>query len=283
MTDDRSQASERRGTASELGVWSALYVAGVAFMVGQTLLGSSRPAWGVEAYCFLIGLGVYLLDRVGVRRPDPADGAPWPTGTRRRRLTRVAALICLVVASAVGWVLRPGLALGPWIGLVVVAAYAWPGPWRLKAHVALKGPIVAICLVALGIVASGADRVLAHDARAWITAIGLVLVVLGDCVLSDLDDADADRAAGGGSVAAIVGPRAARTVALACHVGAGGSILLGSGLARSAAVWSGIVVLTTGLLVVVRPARVRTIVDLRLPILAAAVWGLIEMELVAPG
>jgi len=275
------EARGRHGVVVELGLWSALYVAGVAFLAAQTLLGAARPGWSAAGYCFLIGFGVYLLDRVGVRRPDPADGTPWPGDVRSRHAARVAALLSLSVASVIGWSTRPGLALGPWIGLVVVAAYAWPSAWRLKDRLALKGPVVAISLVALGVVATAAGRSFADMSGAWPVTIGLVLMVLGDCVLSDLDDESADRVAGTGSIAAVVGPGAARTVALVCHAVSGVLLLTGDDHGPARAIWSGAMVLTTCLIVAGKPRRVRTLVDLRLPAVASIVWALAATETIA--
>ncbi len=265
-----NRAGHHPGAARELGVWSAFYVAGIAFLAAQLLLGVPRPEWGIEVYTFLIGLGVYLLDRVGVVVADPDGGNAWPrTG---HTLARVGAIVALAAASVVGWTLRPGLALGPWIGLAIVAAYARPGKWRLRNFVWLKGPVVAICLVALGVLAAGADRALANGPAVWITAFGLALLVLGDCVLSDLDDVRLDRASSVGSVAVFVGERHARTVALGLHVLSGAALLAGAAPRLSAGITSGTVVLTTWALVVAKPARVRTIVDLRVPALAVALW-----------
>lgn len=273
MSQRPGELGGRRPVVSELGAWSSLYVAGVPFLAAQTLLGASRPPWGAEAFCLLVGFGVYLLDRVGVRRADPADGAPWPRTDGARRATRVTAIVALVAASVVGWFIRPGLAAGPWVGLAVVTAYAWPGRWRLKNSVWLKGPVVAVCLVTLGILAADAEFVLIERPSAWITAAGLVLIVLGDCTLSDLDDVESDRASGAGSVAAIAGERAARTLALGLHVLAGLALLVGPAPRLTAGIWCGVIVATTWAITTTKPARVRTLVDVRLVVIAAGVWA----------
>ncbi|GJM19140.1 MAG: hypothetical protein DHS20C14_13530 [Phycisphaeraceae bacterium] len=273
MSERAGEVVPRRPVVSELGTWSSLYVAGLPFLAAQTLQSVGRPPWGAEVFCLLVGFGVYLLDRVGVRRADPADGAPWPGSAAARRATRVVAVLALVAASAVGWFIRPGLALGPWFGLAVVTAYSCPGRWRLKDSVWLKGPVVAACLIALGVLAADAEFVLIERPAAWITAAGLVLIVLGDCTLSDLDDREADRASGAGSVAAIAGPRAARTLALACHVLAGAALLAGPAPRLTAGIWGGAIVATTWALTAAKPARVRTMVDVRLVVIALGVWA----------
>lgn len=257
---------------SRVGVWSALYVGALAFTGAQLTGIGARPTWGAIWACILIGLGVYLLDRVGVRRVDPADGTPWPTDARKRAFLRGTAVTALIAATIFAWRETPWFAIAPAIGLATVTAYAGVAGLRLKDRVWLKGPVVAVCLTLLGMFASQSHRVMITSPSVAFVGIAMFLFVLGDCVLSDLDDFHQDRAAGVGSLVAAHGPRAASVAALAIHVAAGAMALIWSPASLPAAIWAGSLVLTTGLLVASKPVSVRTIVDLRVPTIAVVVW-----------
>lgn len=213
--------------AGDVAIWPGLYAAGTYGLLLWLISpgsGGGPVDWAVwefgVLFAFLSGQAGYLLDRVKVSasRLDPADLAAMPrrAGFLRRyqRAVRIWIAIELLGAACIGWLMHPLLAavpLGTGLGVVLYAGRAArPGSPRPKDRTLLKGPMIAAAHAALAL--AGALASLAPGTwkavpiGVWIAALGSVtLLVLGDAMLCDLDDADTDRAFGTRSAPVVFG------------------------------------------------------------------------------
>ncbi|MFG0306843.1 MAG: hypothetical protein ACF8Q5_11580 [Phycisphaerales bacterium JB040] len=265
-----------RTALGDLGIWSGFYGAGCVLAV--FVLADTPVRWAGVLGAGMATSAVYLVDRVKLRDRD-WDPADLDADARRhawlrahKHACRVLALAMLAVASLLlgtrGW----SSGLLPWGGLVAVLGYtagARHGA-RPKDLLTLKSVAVACGLTLLAwVVVDGGDDL---GARAWGGVLGWVwLVVLGDAVLSDLDDRETDRQWHTRTLWVVAGAGVSWAVAIVAHLGA--SVVLFWGVVGPAPELVGLSLPASTLcLWAGRPRRVRAWVDLRLAVLAGAAW-----------
>lgn len=255
--------------------WVALYCGSCAVMVSHLALGERWT--GARGYIFalLVGLGVYLLDRVKLtdRAFELGDAESVPGRyafvQRHARALRVFAVVSLAGATAIGatawWVLIPV----PVIAAGVVTVYSGgltPSRAGLKTVLVVKNLIVAVCLASLGVVAAMAES---HRLSVPVAAWGVVLVrVFADSVACDIADAPHDRAHGTGTVPGRFGNAAGWGAVIACDVVACALGLGVHGTHGAALVWTVGALVTTPLIALAPTRFVRDLVDVRLTALA---------------
>ncbi len=270
-----------------LSIWQTLYAGGLAILIWHALGLGASPDPARLAAVLLGSHSMFLLDRVkpAASLLDPADAEADPRrhglirrwGTPLRLLALASLFAGLGVALAfVSWIAAVAIAAGA----LGVLAYAGRRPSergvsRLKDVPIVKNAFVGIGLTALVLacVLPGAFIDTGLLSRVLPAA---VLLVTADAILCDIDDIGADRRFRVGSIAALWGARIARWTAfivtgLAAAALASAPQLL-AGHARAA--WAIALVTTTGALAFAPLSRVKSLVDLRLPILAAliAAW-----------
>jgi 4-hydroxybenzoate polyprenyltransferase len=263
-----------------LALWAALYAAAcVAWVVVLSGEGRALTA-GPMVFAACTAGAVYLLDRVKWRDGllDPADAAAHPERQRflraRRRGLRAAAAALLGTAVVVGAARDWALGLLPFAGWAGVWIYAGRRPReahlppRPKDLTGVKNAFVACGLAGFaGLSAEGWTT--ASGAQIALAAGAVGLVVLGDAVLCDLDDLDADAAHGTWTLPVVLGRMRAGLAAWLVHVCAAAVVLA---VWRQPAAWAlAVGVAGTTPLFVIRAMRaggVRDWVDLRLPVLA---------------
>lgn len=263
--------------AGHAAVWVSLYVAGCT--VCLTDLGGGTRQWRAIATAMLIALSIYILDRVKLNdaRLDPADRLAHPErfdfvsrhAPALRIVAALAGLAALAFAVSMHWT-APLACLVAYAGVLLYAGgrrRAGPHRARVKDRLLIKnvyvaGGITGLCAL---LVASGGP---VRWREGGIAASVVFLLVLGDSILCDIPDAGSDERFGTHTLPNVVGPQAAWAVALACQIG---SLMLvwsagvGEGVLWSApALWPASVVATTVLLMIMRPAHLRDIVDARL-------------------
>jgi hypothetical protein len=273
--------------AGHLAVWLGLYFTSV-YVAGVLVLGRRASMTAVLA-CFCAGIGLYLLDRVKARDAwlDPADGIAQPERFQfllaRRTPVRVVAwiaLLCGTLAAAsidLRNLLLPPIGIG---GVLLYSSVRGRGA-RLKDVLVIKNLLPGLAIGSLAVVfAWQSPPLFTTTLSMWWTAVvlvGLVLMVTADAMLCDLDDAATDAAHRTRTMPTALGPRATWIAALALHVVAGGAVMWAGaaiGTRSSAgfiAVGNGVV--TLGLFQT-KPAKVRDLVDLKLPVVVALAWAI---------
>lgn len=283
--------------ASHLALWPTLYVLSAAVCLAQIAgLHAARPLAGLFAAAVLAcnAAGAYLLDRVKLRDAwlDPADTIAGPARDRfmRRhaRPLRVLVAALFVLGAISGWFLWRGLALAP--ALVVGGMTAYAGKPRthaprLKDVLLIKNAFVAsgitafVLIVVLSAASQGdtlaflRDSARDHALPIVLAAIHVFLRVLADAVLCDLDDERADRRYRTSTLPVILGRERAWRVAMAIRIGLAAALVLSLRVlpATPALAWAAITILTTFVLRLLRPSRLRDWVDARFPLEALAV------------
>jgi 4-hydroxybenzoate polyprenyltransferase len=230
------------GAAGDLAVWA------LGYSVGLYLLTTSfvRTDWcgACALYVGLCAHAGYLFDRVKLRdrELDPADLAAYPARhlflRRHARVIRVVMVLEWVGAVVVGawlhWVLGVLVLGGVVAGVVYSGGPAGTGRKRVKDWRGVKAAAVATAIVGLALHAAllpgGVWESVDWVRVAWVGA-GAWFVVCGDAVLCDLDDVEADRRFGTGSVPVLVGGRVAGMMGVGLVV-VGVLVLVGMGGAR---------------------------------------------------
>ena len=277
----RARIARAVDALGHLAAWPTLYVACLVPAIAL-LAGAPADARRV-AFAALAGWPVFVIDRVKLRArdADPADAESRPERVRfvraRERPMRAAALAACAAAIALGWSIHPALALAPPALLVGVVVYARP---RSRGFRPKDTPLLKNVLVAGGLVSLAGAALAAPGGAGWglpWLACGVVFLgVLGDAVLSDLDDEPSDRRHGTRTLAVLFGGRAAFAIGFAL---VGVSALAGVLGARAGALAPGpsIAWAVAGPLaclgVLAAPAGRRTdAVDVRLPLAVFAAW-----------
>ncbi|MEO0511409.1 MAG: UbiA family prenyltransferase [Planctomycetota bacterium] len=210
---------------------ASLYGIGAVLFVWHSSGGAavSREGWLALAGAAAVVWGVYAIDRVKLRDAwrEPGDGSglrKWVVRRHGRWLRTMAAMMVLVGSVLLGlaaWQLA-GLGL---LGVGAVLAYdGRPHASQtgrgvrvgsLKRSAAAKNGMVAVAYVVL---AGSVSAALSGQAIAGVLA-ALFVRVLIDAALCDLDDIDADRAAGVTTLGTSLGRRRALAVLTAAELG----------------------------------------------------------------
>lgn len=282
---------------SHAAVWAGLYVAGavvcLAQVAGIDVLISPRARIIAGGFVFCTAMAVYILDRVKLRDAwlDPADAHAHPRRyafvSGHSRGLRWFMVLLLAVAVYLGWMLEVWGAAVPVLAAIGVLVYAGKPRGarpRPKDIVLLKNLYVAAgitgfaLLVSLAAVQPGADIAVlrnfaaAHATPLLFSAALLAIRVLADAVLCDLDDEDADRRFGTGTLPIHLGRARAWNVAIALRLGAAAALVVIPVLPwwpRMA--WASVTVISSITLRIAAPARVRDWVDARLALEALVV------------
>lgn len=294
--------------ASHVALWPTLYVlsAAICFIHLAGLhaadLGAAIAA-GAVVVCN--AAGAYLLDRVKLRDDwfDPADAIAGPARDRfmRRnaRLLRPLVAVLLAAGGIAGWLLWPWLALAPILVVVGITAYAGrprtQAP-RLKDVLLVKNGFVAggitafVAVVALAASSRepGASRlwnpVAAAPAPIVLALFHVFLRVVADAVLCDLDDERADRRYRTSTLPVVLGRDRAWRIAMSIRLALAAGLLLALHIhpVHQAVAWSVVTVLTTVLLRLLRPARLRDWVDARFPLEAGLICVYLSFSGLSP-
>ncbi|MFK7883776.1 MAG: hypothetical protein AB8F26_06285 [Phycisphaerales bacterium] len=232
----------------DIAVWPGLYAVGVAGLL-LWCVGASRSDFGwrdllpLAVFVFLCSQGGYLLDRAKIsgKRLDPADetanSARFHVFAVHGGLIRRVVAIEFAAAALVGIFIEPWLAIvpiGTSVGVMIYAGRpAEVGKPRPKDLLVLKAGFIATAHLALAcaavMVLAGFEAILSINVVTAVT--GVWLIVLGDAVVCDFDDIEADRAFGTLTLPVVFGENAAWALALVCHLGAAVLILEVRGIA----------------------------------------------------
>ncbi len=268
---------------ADLSIWQALYATGLVAMFTQSLGEGLLPGLAPAMASLFGAHAMFLLDRVKLSNAllDPADAAADPRRDalfRRHGPTlRLLAIASLGAGMTIGgvwvsWITAVSIGAGV-LGVLVYAGR--PGKrasaLRVKSIPVLKNLYVGAGLtaVALACVLPGTD--IPWD-RAGLVALASLLLVTADAVLCDLDDTEADRSFGVGSIAAEYGGSPAGAVAIALTAGASVCLLSTAHHTSAAArtTWAILLPATTVAILFAGFRRVKSLVDVRLVVLAAA-------------
>lgn len=283
--------------SAHLAVWAGLYVAGAVVCLSQIAgLDAAVPfdrRVRAAAFAFCTAMAVYLLDRVKMFDSwlDPADAQAHPSrfAFLVSHSIGVRALILLLLMMAV-WLGMDLLAWGAVVpvlavaGVLVYAARPRGSRPRPKDVVLLKNAYVAAgitgfaAVVATAAVHSGAglgtlwEFAVAHAVPLSLSCVHLAVRVFADAVLCDLDDEDADRRHGTGTLPTHVGRARAWNIALGVRLCIAFALVLVAALPGPARLaWAAVTVASSVSLRLAAPTRVRDWVDARLPMEAASV------------
>ncbi len=287
---------ELLSAAGAMAVWVGLYIAGAVVLMGD-LVSQSIPMRAL-VFSFGTGMGVYLLDRVKLTdaMADPSDALAHPKRhrliTRNARWVRVLMALVLVLAVMTGWSLG-GWVLGALVCLAILGVLIYGGmparkppehAWRIKdlfllKNFAVAGSITLFCGVVLVVLRQpepDAGAIFAAFLRLGSGGLVIGLIVLGDAILCDIDDVRADAKFGTRTIPACFGLRAGWLSALVLQLLAVMCVFVfqrvdyfgGQGLRIW---WPTLVVVSTGLLWVMKLKRVRNIVDVRLALIAVLI------------
>ncbi|MEZ6234622.1 MAG: hypothetical protein R3B68_10570 [Phycisphaerales bacterium] len=281
MTD--SLQNKASHLAIPLGLYTAAGVVAIAQVAGQ----QPEASWPVGlGFAFCTGMGAYLLDRVKLRDAwaDPPDRRAHPARAafidRHRHAIRGLIVVLAIAAGVLGamlsWLLVAGLA-AMLVGVLVYAGRPRGRSPRPKDVLLVKNTFVAVGITGLAWATAWA---MAGGLGAWrgmALAIGHVFVrVLADSVLCDVDDAAADGAFATETIATRFGAAGAWAVADGLRLVVGVAMLVvpwGAWWPRVA--WGVATIVSTMVVRLVRPARVRDWVDLRLPLEATVVGAVL--------
>ena len=297
--------------AAHLAVWAGLYVAGAVVCLSQIAGLDAAVPFGARiraaAFAFCTAMAAYLLDRVKMFDSwlDPADAQAHPSRfaflASHSIRVRVLSLLLLVVAVWLGMDLLAWGAIVPVLavaGVLVYAARPRGSRPRPKDIVLLKNAYVAAGITGFAaVVATAAVRPVGGDGEGgtglgtlWEIAVAhavplgfscahLAARVFADAVLCDLDDEDADRRHGTGTLPTHLGRVRAWNIALGVRFGIALAVVLIPVLPAPARLaWAAVTVASSVALRLAAPARVRDWVDARLPMEAASVAVILALE-----
>ncbi len=260
-----------------LAVWAAAYATGVAILTAAVAGDRLPPA--ALAFVALTIVGVYLIDRVKWSDAllDPADEAAHPARSaflrRRSGLVRAAAAACFAAATGIGAERSWSLALVPAAAAVLIWIYAARRPGggrpRPKDLPVIKNAMVAAALAGLAGVVTDAWTQASYTSIA-LASLTLSLIVFGDAILCDLDDAPADAAFGTRTLPVLLGPTTAILIAAGVQAAAVACALTLRGPRPSSAALACLAA-TTLATAAKRPRSIRDLVDVRLAAVAAGV------------
>ena len=286
-------------TLSDTAVLAGLYVTGAAAFCGQVSglneLMAAQSMGCAAGTVFCTTVAVYLLDRVKLRDSwlDPADAQSHPRRhafvLRHTHTLRIASSLLLIAAGWLGSQLMPlGWAI-PLIAVAGVLVYAGkpraarPRPKDMllvknayvAAGIAGFAALVTVAAATRGsTLAAMQDTVRAHAAPLLLASVHLSLRVLADAILCDLDDEHADRRFNTRTLPVQVGRIRAWNTALAIRLGSAAALaaipLLPLWPRLS---WAFVTVVSSILLRVTAPSRLRDWVDGRLAIEALVAGG----------
>jgi hypothetical protein len=296
---DAIGAHSRLAGLGHLAIWAGLYVAGavasLALATGVSEFGARASDWLALVAACCLGISVYTVDRVKFadRLTDPADRFAHPERHAfvypHRRALRWFAASLGAVALIAATLVHPLLAvpvLGAYLGVHLYAGWP-PGPdrrrRRLKDMLVVKNLTVALSIASLcaafllGVRPPDGDPA-SMAARMAIPFAALVSIVFADAMLCDLDDVPADRRFGTRTIPGTASPGLTWAVALAVQVAAGAALVVASAALSPGFILLGVgLPLTTFVLWLVHPRRIRDIVDVRLGVLAAAALALTHL------
>ncbi|MDG2423763.1 MAG: UbiA family prenyltransferase [Phycisphaerales bacterium] len=266
-----------------LAAWVGLYVGGCVVIAGLLLHGEVSLA----ALCIAIPttVGTYLIDRV---KPwpglsDPADKMAHPERAavllRLDVPVRLVAITLIVLAALASWLLIPAATVAVIGAPIGVWVYSHRGRLpRPKDRMTLKNLFVAISITALVLLLEGSGS---QTMTLLAVGIFLMLNVFADAMLCDIDDRHADARFGTRTIANTLG--ISETWKLAIVLQCMGFMILVISAAMGQIAWLPALLLGTVFLFMtvalrsVRVARIKDLVDLKLPLAAALAWLLISV------
>lgn len=255
-----------------LAIWVGCYVGGCVLLAGL-LLHEDIP-WRSLAIAIPITIGTYLVDRVrlGTTSIDPSDQMAHAARARvldRGRLP-VWTLAIAMIALAVFLAARDSLpvlvaVIGAPIGVVIYGHRGFSR--RPKDRLHLKNAFVSVSIVSLVVLLEYS----AASVGSLVAVAGFLLLhVFADAMLCDLDDMDADQRFGTSTIPIHLGEKATWSVAFVLNGIAFLWIILFAGfgvcpwlLSLSA---GGCLFMATVCVHLLRPHRVKDLVDLKLPV-----------------
>lgn len=299
---DLSRSRRILPALSDAAVLAGLYVTGATAFYAQVsgldelLSAKSMGLAGGTVFCTTVG--VYLLDRAKLRDSwlDPADVQSHPRRQafilRHARALRVAYAVLLIAAGWLGSQLMPfgwALPLLAFAGVLVYAGQPRAARPRPKDMLLVKNAYVAVgiagfaALVTVAATTPGTslaamhDTVSAHAVPLLLASAHLSLRVLADAILCDLDDEHADRRFNTRTLPVHVGRMRAWNAALAVRLGSAAALAAIPLLPLWPRLgWALVTVVSSILLRVAAPSRLRDWVDGRLSVEAvlvgAALW-----------
>lgn len=240
-----SKYSSVNAFLSHFAVWPTLYALGIYVLMSRSLPDHQFPESLIAiAFIALCTHASYLLDRVKVSddRLDEADAIALPeraqTLSSRAKGLRRLIIAELLVASIFGFMLHPILLLIPITASLAIHSYAGrsatPSRPRLKDLPGCKPFLIATSHVALALIVLWAphlnqaffDQALAHPLGIIVPSLSIWLIVVGDAMLCDIDDLEADRRFGTKSFAVLFGKQRAWIIATSLiTIGSAGLIL----------------------------------------------------------
>ncbi len=285
--------------AAHLALWAGMYVAAaVVFLAQVTGVDGLVPPGvriGAAAFAFCTAVGVYLVDRVKVRDRwlDPADAQAHPERfaflARNSVRVRALAFAMLVGGAVLGFRLHPLLALAPLcagVGVMVYAGRPRRERPRPKDIVVVKNAYVAggiTGFAAIVVVIGSHPRapmdelvpaVIDHASVLVIGCLLLAIRVFADAVVCDLDDEEADRAHGTATLPTHLGRARAWDIALGLRIAIAIALALTPVFPAPARfAWAGVTVVSSVVLRMMSPPRVRDWVDARFAAEALVVTG----------
>jgi 4-hydroxybenzoate polyprenyltransferase len=294
-------SSQILSTFSYAAVWAGMYVSGAVVCLAQVAgldeLVRPKVKLAAAAFAFCTATGVYLLDRVKLRDEwlDPADAQAHPGRfafiADHSAFVRGLMLALLMTAAWVGaGVLAWGAAVPVMAaaGVLVYAGRPRAGRPRPKDILVLKNVYVAAgitgfaAIVALAAVRPDArmmamrDLAADHAAPLVVACVFLAVRVLADAVLCDLDDEEADRRFGTGTLPIRLGRNRAWDAAMMVRLCAAGALVMIPVVPLPARLaWAAVTVVSSVTMRVAGPARVRDWVDARFSVEAAVVAAIL--------
>ena len=299
----RGRITRLASAVAHAAVFAGLYVTASVVCLAQ-LAGLDRGVspefkFVAAAFAFCTATGVYLLDRVKLRDAwlDPADAHAHPRRfafiARHAIAVRTAMGVLLICAGFLGArVLEWGavIPIAAAAGVLLYAGRPRTARPRPKDVVILKNLYVALgitgfaAVVALAAFRPRADLAaltrasILHEAPLAISCAHLAVRVLADAVVCDVDDEDADRRFGTGTLPVHMGRHRAWKTAMALRIAAAVAIACIPALPLIPRItWAAVTVVSSTALRLAAPTRLRDWVDARFAIEAAAVTAVLSI------
>lgn len=276
-----TRLTEALAAMGSLAVWLGLYVAAAAAAIAQLSLFQPLSATALTT-CFFAGVAIYLFDRLKLsdRHIDEADRQSQPGRfaflQRSPGALRILAAVLAVAAATTGAIIHPSVAAGVLIGVAGVWVYSGRrigNAARPKDILGLKNALAALWIGSFAalIVAADSGKLDLDTITTIAPAMAyLWVIVFIDAMLCDLDDVETDLRFGTKTVPAQAGARTTWISAVLIEAAAGTILFLALDQTDPAAMlWIIALPATTLLLWTAKLSRIRDLIDLRLPILAA--------------